>query len=47
MDIFLDYARRMDFRDKDGEPLVKWTTPEGAFEAWKALPGGDPATTRA
>ena len=28
LDIFLDYARRMDFQDKDGEPLIKWETPE-------------------
>jgi Anaerobic dehydrogenases, typically selenocysteine-containing len=34
-DIFLDYARRMDFRDKDGAPLIKWNDPEGAFEGWK------------
>src|SRR5437868_10207710 len=33
LDIFLDYARRMDFRDKDGEPLPAWNTPEEAFEA--------------
>lgn len=35
LDIFLDYARRMDFRDKDGAPLIKWHDPESAFEAWK------------
>jgi anaerobic selenocysteine-containing dehydrogenase len=35
MDIFLDFARRMDFRDKDGQPLIKWKTPEECFEAWK------------
>ena len=35
LEIFLDYAGRMDFRDQDGAPLVKWTTPEEAFEAWK------------
>ncbi|MBO0770154.1 MAG: molybdopterin-dependent oxidoreductase, partial [Actinobacteria bacterium] len=29
-DILLDYARRMDLRDKDGRPLVKWSTPEQA-----------------
>jgi anaerobic selenocysteine-containing dehydrogenase len=34
-DIWLDYARRMDFRDKDGLPLVKWSDPESAFEAFK------------
>lgn len=42
LDIFLDYARRMDFRDKDGAPLVKWCEPEGAFEAWKACTAGRP-----
>ena len=42
MDIFLDYARRMDFRDKDGAPLIKWNTPEEAFEAWKACTRGRP-----
>jgi ferredoxin-nitrate reductase len=41
-DIFLDYARRMDFRDKDGAPLIKWNTPEEAFEAWKACSKGRP-----
>src|SRR3954454_6159801 len=35
LDILLDYARRMDFRDKDGDPLVTWSDAEGAFEAWK------------
>lgn len=42
IDIFLDYARRMDFRDKDGAPLIKWNTPEEAFEAWKACTKGRP-----
>src|SRR3954469_11618561 len=41
-DIFLDFARRMDFRDKDGAPLIKWSTPEQAFEAWKACTRGRP-----
>ncbi|MBH8568061.1 molybdopterin oxidoreductase family protein [Hymenobacter negativus] len=41
-DIFLDYARRMDFRDQDGAPLIKWDTPEEAFEAWKACSKGRP-----
>jgi anaerobic selenocysteine-containing dehydrogenase len=35
LEILLDYARRMDFRDKDGEPLVKWSDPESAFEAFR------------
>ncbi|MCC3160112.1 nitrate reductase [Hymenobacter sp. 15J16-1T3B] len=41
-DIFLDYARRMDFRDQDGRPLIGWSTPEEAFEAWKACSKGRP-----
>jgi predicted molibdopterin-dependent oxidoreductase YjgC len=35
LEIWLDYARRMDFRDRNDEPLVKWSDPEGAFEAFK------------
>jgi anaerobic selenocysteine-containing dehydrogenase len=42
MDIFLDYARRMDFRDRDGRPLIGWQDPESAFEAWKACSAGRP-----
>ncbi|MCE7000958.1 nitrate reductase [Saccharothrix sp. S26] len=40
LDVFLDYARRMDFRDRDGEPLVKWHDPEGAFAAWRECSRG-------
>ncbi|MFI8962580.1 molybdopterin oxidoreductase family protein [Streptomyces sp. NPDC053493] len=42
LDIFLDYARRMDFRDKDGAPLIGWHDPESAFEAWKRCSAGRP-----
>ncbi|MDN3656173.1 nitrate reductase [Ferruginibacter paludis] len=42
LDIFLDYSRRMDFRDKDGNPLIQWTTAEEAFEAWKKCTKGRP-----
>lgn len=42
LDIFLDYARRLDLRDKDGGPLVSWTDAEGAFEGWKACSRGRP-----
>jgi anaerobic selenocysteine-containing dehydrogenase len=35
LEIFLDYARRLDLCDKDGQPLVPWSTPEECFEAWK------------
>ncbi len=43
LDVFLDYARRMDFRDRDGAPLVGWDGPESAFEAWKACTAGRPS----
>ncbi|WP_280221733.1 molybdopterin oxidoreductase family protein [Nocardia neocaledoniensis] len=42
LDIFLDYARRMDFRDRDDRPLVTWTDPETAFDAWKRCSAGRP-----
>ena len=42
IDIFLDFARRMDFRDKDGAPLIKWTDAEGAFNAWRECSRGRP-----
>ncbi|MCV7198482.1 molybdopterin oxidoreductase family protein [Mycobacterium angelicum] len=42
LDIFLDYARRMDFRDKDGRPLPPWTDPESAFKAWQKCSAGRP-----
>jgi anaerobic selenocysteine-containing dehydrogenase len=42
LDIFLDYARRMEFRNRDGGPLIPWSDPEAAFEAWKACSRGRP-----
>ena len=42
LDIWLDYARRMDFRDLDGSPLIQWHDPETAFEAWKQCSRGRP-----
>lgn len=42
LDIFLDYARHMDFRDKDGGPLVSWTDPESAYDAWQRCSAGRP-----
>lgn len=40
--IFLDYARRMGFHDKDGAPLIKWDDEEGAFDAWRECSRGRP-----
>ena len=42
LDALLDYARRMDFRNMDGDPLVPWTDSEGAFEGWKECSAGRP-----
>jgi ferredoxin-nitrate reductase len=42
MAIFLEFARRMQFQDKDGQPLIKWNTPEECFAAWKECSRGTP-----
>jgi anaerobic selenocysteine-containing dehydrogenase len=42
LDILLDYAGRMGFKDKDGAPLVKWQDAEGAFDAWRECSRGRP-----
>lgn len=42
LDIFLDYARRMGFRDKDGAPLPSWTDAASAFDAWRECSAGRP-----
>jgi anaerobic selenocysteine-containing dehydrogenase len=42
LDIFVDYAHRLGLKDKDGAPLVKWSTPQGAFDAWKECTRGRP-----
>jgi anaerobic selenocysteine-containing dehydrogenase len=42
LDIFLDYAYRMGFRDRDGDPLIKWKDAEGAFDAWRECSRGRP-----
>ncbi|WP_156753558.1 molybdopterin oxidoreductase family protein [Actinokineospora pegani] len=42
LDILLDYARRMDFRDRDGAPFPPWHDPESAFQAWQRASAGRP-----
>lgn len=42
LDIFVDYAHRMGLKDKDGGPLITWSDPESAFEAWKECSRGRP-----
>jgi anaerobic selenocysteine-containing dehydrogenase len=42
LDIFLDFAARMQFTDRDGNPLVWWHDPPSAFEAWQRCSAGRP-----
>lgn len=42
MDIFIDFAKRMDFKNKHGGPLIPYTTPEEVFNAWKRMSAGRP-----
>ncbi|HST47771.1 molybdopterin oxidoreductase family protein, partial [Jatrophihabitans sp.] len=42
LDIFLLYAERMGFTNKDGAPLISWRTPEEAFRAWQECSRGRP-----
>jgi ferredoxin-nitrate reductase len=42
LDILLDYARRMDFRDRAGWPPIKWYDAESAFNAWRECSRGRP-----
>ncbi|MGY1664395.1 molybdopterin oxidoreductase family protein [Geodermatophilus sp. SYSU D00696] len=42
MDVLIDFAHRLGLQDRDGAPLVKWSDPEGAFEAWKECSRGRP-----
>lgn len=41
-EIFVDFAKRMDFKCKDGSPLMPWTQPEQAFKAWQRMSAGRP-----
>ena len=42
LDIFLIYAQAMGLQDRDHQPLLSWSTPEEAFEAWKQATAGRP-----
>ena len=35
LDIFIDFSRRMNLRDIDGEALIGYGDPEGAFNEWR------------
>jgi len=42
MEIFLSVADKLGLKDRDGAPLIRWRTPEEAFEAWKECSKGRP-----
>jgi anaerobic selenocysteine-containing dehydrogenase len=42
LEIFVDFAQRMDFRDRAGQPLITWAEPEAAFTAWQRCSAGRP-----
>ncbi|WP_320668920.1 molybdopterin oxidoreductase family protein [Patulibacter defluvii] len=42
LEIFLAFARALDLRDRDGAPLIDWTTPEQAYRAWQRCSAGRP-----
>ncbi|WP_433222855.1 molybdopterin oxidoreductase family protein [Dactylosporangium sp. CS-047395] len=42
LDIFLAYARAMDFRTRSGRPLIPWRDAEGAYAAWQRCSAGRP-----
>ncbi|KAB8136784.1 molybdopterin-dependent oxidoreductase [Gracilibacillus oryzae] len=41
-EILVEFARRMEFKDRDGNPLIAYSTPEEAFEEWKKVSAGRP-----
>lgn len=47
MDIFLDFAKRMEFKNKNGDPLIPYSTPEEVFDAWKRMSAGRPLDSTA
>ncbi|WP_251551429.1 molybdopterin oxidoreductase family protein [Neobacillus muris] len=41
-EILLEFSKRMDFRDREGNPLIKYSTPEEAFNEWRRVSKGRP-----
>ena len=42
LEIMLDFAARMGFKDRDGHPLIAYSTPEEAFNEWRRVSWGQP-----
>ena len=41
-DLFVEVAKRLEFKDRDGAPLIPFTKPEDAFEEWRKVSKGRP-----
>lgn len=41
-EVLLEFSRRMGFKDKSGNPLIQYTTPEEAFNEWRIVSKGRP-----
>lgn len=41
-DIFIEVARRLGFKDRDGAPLIPFKEPREAFEEWRMISKGRP-----
>lgn len=37
LDIFIDFAARMNLRDASGAPLIQYADPQGAFDEWRQI----------
>jgi ferredoxin-nitrate reductase len=42
LNIWLEFGRLLDLKDADGQPLVRWSSPEEAFDHFKRLTRGRP-----
>ena len=42
IEIFVDFSKRMDFRTKDGSPLMDSADPEKMFKSWQGMSKGRP-----
>lgn len=42
LEIFLDFSKRMGFKDKDGNSITPWSTPKEVFDAFTKMTKGRP-----
>jgi ferredoxin-nitrate reductase len=42
-EILIEFSKRMGFKDRDGAPLISYSTPRECFEEWKNISKGRPS----